>query len=148
MEEFKTKNGVIKIKESVSLNKWEFPIHVRGRIETIKRIFRKGTSFLGTAHIVCRQRAFFNDDFTQQSNEQMLVDALRYKNGCTKVVSEKLILEEPFYDASQDKTLIYGIQAKGEYDVSNNYLRMHGIPVVRRVAGRKGVRKKEHKISI
>lgn len=41
----------------------------------------------------------------------------------------------------QIKTLIYGIEANGEYDVSNNYLRMHGIPVARRVAGRKGVRK-------
>lgn len=149
MEEFKTKNGAIKIKESVSLNKWEFPIHVRGRIETIKTLLKRGLSFSGTARIVCKQRAFFDEELaTQQSNEQWLANILRYKNGCVKVTTEKLILEEPFYDAEQNKTLIYGIEAKGEYDVSNNYLRMHGIPVVRRVAGRKGVRKKEHKISI
>lgn len=144
MEEFKTKNGVIKIKESVSLNKWEFPICIRGRIKTIKRLLEKGLSFSGTGHIICKQRAFFNNEFTQQSNEQMLVDALRYKNGCAKVTTKKLILEEPFYDVKQNKTLIYGIEADGEYDVSNNYLKMHGIPVTRRVAGRKGVRKKEH----
>lgn len=36
-----------------------------------------------------------------------------------------------------------GIEAEGEYDISNNYLRMHGIPMVRRVAGRRGVRKHE-----
>ena len=144
MEEFKTKNGVIKIKESVSLNKWEFPIHVRGRIETIKTLSKRGLSFSGTARIVCKQRAFFDGELaTQQSNEQWLANILRYKNGCVKVTTEKLILEEPFYDAEQNKTLIYGIEAKGEYDVSNNYLRMHGIPVVRRVAGRKGVRKRE-----
>lgn len=59
MEEFKTKNGVIKIKESVSFNKWEFPIHVRGRIETIKTLLKRGLSFSGTARIVCKQRAFF-----------------------------------------------------------------------------------------
>ena len=144
MEEFKTKNGVIKIKESVSLNKWEFPIHVRGRIETIKTLSKRGLSFSSTARIVCKQRAFFDGELaTQQSNEQWLANILRYKNGCVKVTTEKLILEEPFYDAEQNKTLIYGIEAKGEYDVSNNYLRMHGIPVVRRVAGRKGVRKRE-----
>lgn len=143
MEEFKTKDGVIKIKESVSLNKWEFPIHTKGRIETIKRLSKKGLSFSGVAHIICKQRAFFNNEFTQQSNEQLLVDALRYKNGCVKVTTKKLILEEPFYDVEQNKTLIYGIEANGEYDVSNNYLRMHGIPVARRVAGRKGVRKHE-----
>lgn len=143
MEEFKTKNGVIKIKESVSLNKWKFPIHVRGRIETIKTLSKRGLSFSGTARIVCKQRAFFDGELaTQQSNEQWIANILRYKNGCVKVTTEKLILEEPFYDAKQNKTLIYGIEAKGEYDVSNNYLRMHGIPVVRRVAGRKGVRKK------
>ena len=141
MEEFKTKDGVIKIKESVSLNKWKFPICTRGRIETIKRLSKRGLSFSGTAHIICKRRAFFNNEFTQQSNEQMLVDALRYKNGCVKVTTKKLILEEPFYDVEQNKTLIYGIEANGEYDVSNNYLRMHGIPVARRVAGRKGVRK-------
>lgn len=149
MEEFKTKNGVIKIKEIIPLNTWQFPIEVNGRLKTIKKVlkksFKKGPSIKGTVHIVCRQRAFFDGEFaTQQSNEQWLVDILRCENGCTKIVSEKIILEEPFYDASQDKTLIYGIQAKGEYDVSNNYLRMHGIPVVRRVAGRKGVRKKDH----
>lgn len=145
MEEFKIKNGVIKIKESVSLNKWEFPIHVRGRIETIKTLSKRGLSFSGTARIVCKKRAFFDRKLaTQQSNEQWLANILRYKNGCVKVTTEKLILEEPFYDAEQNKTLIYGIEAKGEYDVSNNYLRMHGIPVVRRVAGRKGVRKNEY----
>lgn len=58
MEEFKTKDGVIKIKESVSLNKWEFPIHTKGRIETIKRLSKKGLSFSGAAHIICKQRAF------------------------------------------------------------------------------------------
>lgn len=42
---------------------------------------------------------------------------------------------------NKTRQLIYGIEANGEYDVSNNYLRMHGIPVARRVAGRKGVRK-------
>lgn len=95
-------------------------------------------------HILYANRElFFNNEFTQQSNEQMLVDALRYKNGCVKVTTKKLILEEPFYDVEQNKTLIYGIEANGEYDVSNNYLRMHGIPVARRVAGRKGVRKHE-----
>lgn len=145
MEEFKTKDGVIKIKEIIPLNTWQFPIEVNGRLKTIKKVLKKGPSIKGTVHIVCRQRAFFDEEFaTQQSNEQWLVDILRCENGCTKIVSEKIILEEPFYDASQDKTLIYGIQAKGEYDVSNNYLRMHGIPVVRRVAGRKGVRKKEY----
>ena len=144
MEEVKTKNGVIKIKESVSLNKWEFPICVRGRIETIKTLSKRGLFFSGTAHIICKQRAFFDGELaTQQSNEQWLANILRYKNGCVKVTTQKLILEEPFYDAEQNKTLIYGIEAKGEYDVSNNYLRMHGIPVVRRVAGRKGVKKRE-----
>lgn len=65
----------------------------------------------------------------------------------TKLKEERaarVILEEPFYDVEQAKTLIYGIEAEGEYDISNNYLRMHGIPMVRRVAGRKGVRKNEH----
>lgn len=65
MEEFKTKDGVIKIKESVSLNKWEFPIYIRGRIKTIKRLLEKGLSFSGTGHIICKQRAFFNNEFTQ-----------------------------------------------------------------------------------
>ena len=32
--------------------------------------------------------------------------------------------------------------------IKNNYLKMHGIPMIRRVAGRKGVRKKEYQISI
>lgn len=144
MEEFKIEDGVIKIKESVSLNKWEFPIHTRGRIKTIKRLLKRGLSFSGTGHIICKLRAFFNNEFAQQSNEQMLVDILRYKKGCVKVTTKKLILEEPFYDVKQNETLIYGIEADGEYDVSNNYLKMHGIPVTRRIAGRKGVRKKEH----
>ena len=69
---------------------------------------------------------------------------MRCESGCTKITTKKLILEEPFYDVEQAKTLIYGIEAEGEYDISNNYLRMHGIPMVRRVAGRKGVRKNEH----
>lgn len=30
----------------------------------------------------------------------------------------------------------------------NNFRKNHGIPMIRRVAGRKGARKKEHKISI
>ena len=70
-------------------------------------------------------------------------DAPLKRGVCVKVTTKKLILEEPFYDVEQNKTLIYGIEANGEYDVSNNYLRMHGIPVARRVAGRKGVRKHE-----
>lgn len=144
MKEFKTASGIIKIKEIIPLNTWQFPIEVNGRIKTIKKVLKKGPSVKGIAHIVCKQIAFFDEEFaTQQSNEQWLVDILRRENGCTKIVSEKLILEEPFYDAEQNKTLIYGIEAKGEYDVSNNYLRMHGISVVRRVAGRKGVRKRE-----
>ena len=91
-------------------------------------MFEKGLCFSGTGHFICKQRAFFNNEFTQQSNEQMLVDALRYKNGCAKLTTKKLILEPPFYDVKQNKTLIYGIEADGEYDVSNNYLKMHGIP--------------------
>lgn len=144
MKEFKTASGIIKIKEIIPLNTWQFPIEVNGRIKTIKKVLKKWPSVKGIAHIVCKKIAFFDGEFaTQQSNEQWLVDILRRENGCTKIVSEKLILEEPFYDAEQNKTLIYGIEAKGEYDVSNNYLRMHGIPVARRVAGRKGVRKRE-----
>lgn len=144
MEEFKTASGIIKIKEIIPLNTWQFPIEVNGRIKTIKKVLKKGSSIKGTARIVCKQRAFFDGELaTQQSNEQWLANILRYKNGCVKVTTEKLILEEPFYDAEQNKTLIYGIEAKGEYDLSNNYLRMHGIPMIRRVAGRKGVRKRE-----
>ena len=149
MEEFKTTSGTIKIKEIIPLNTWKFPIEVNGRLKTIKKVLKKGPSVKGIAHIVCKQRAFFDGELaTQQSNEQWLANILRYKNGCVKATTEKLILEEPFYDAEQNKTLIYGIEAKGEYDVSNNYLRMHGIPMIRRVAGRKGVRKNEYKISI
>ena len=149
MKEFKTASGIIKIKEIIPLNTWQFPIEVNGRIKTIKKVLKKGPSVKGIAHIVCKQIAFFDGELaTQQSNEQWLVDILRRENGCTKIVSEKIILEEPFYDASQNKTLIYGVQVTGEYDVSNNYLRMHGIPMIRRVAGRKGVRKNEYQISI
>lgn len=144
MEEFKTTSGTIKIKEIIPLNTRKFPIELNGRLKTIKKVLKKEPSVKGIVHIVCRQRAFFDGEFaTQQSNEQWLVDILRRENGCTKIVSEKIILEEPFYDAVQNKTLIYGVQATGEYDVSNNYLRMHGIPMIRRVAGRKGVRKYE-----
>lgn len=149
MKEFKTACGIIKIKEIIPLNTWQFPIEVNGRIKTIKKVLKKRPSVKGVADIVCKHIAFFDGEFaTQQSNEQWLVDILRCENGCTKIVSKKIILEEPFYDVSQNKTMAYGIQAIGSYYVSNNYLRMHGIPVTRRVAGRKGVRKKEHKISI
>ena len=144
MEEFKITSGTIKIKETIPLNTWKFPIEVNGRIKTIKRVLKKGWVKEEALHIVCRQRAFFDGEFaTQQSNEQWLVDILRRENGCTKIVSEKIILEEPFYDASQNKTMTYGIHVIGTYNVSNNYLRMHGIPMIRRVAGRKGVRKRE-----
>lgn len=144
MKEFKTASGIIKIKEIIPLNTWQFPIEVNGRIKTIKKVLKKGPSVKGIAHIVCKKIAFFDGEFaTEQSNEQWLVDILRRENGCTKIVSEKIILEEPFYDASQNKTLIYGIRVTGEYDISNNYLQMHGIPMIRRVAGRKGVRKRE-----
>lgn len=145
MKEFKTASGIIKIKEIILLNTWQFPIEVNGRIKTIKKVLKKGPSVKGIAHIVCKQIAFFDGEFaTQQSNEQWLVDILRRENGCTKIVSEKIILEEPFYDASQNKTMTYGIHVIGTYNVSNNYLRMHGIPMIRRVAGRKGVRKNEY----
>ena len=143
MEEFKTTSGTIKIKEIIPLNTWKFPIEVNGRLKTIKKILENDPSAKGIVHI--RRIAFFDGELaTQQSNEQWLVNILRYENGCTEIVSEKIILEEPFFDASQNKTLIYGIQVTGEYDVSNNYLKMHGKSMNRRVAGRKGVRKKEH----
>ena len=142
MEEFKTSSGTIKIKEIIPLNTYTFPIEINARIKTIKKVLKKGLGEKGLGHIICKHIAFFDGEFaTPQSNEQYLVDILRCKNGCTKIVSEKLVLEEPFYDASQNKTLIYGIRVTGEYNVSNNYLRMHGIPMVRRVAGQKGVRK-------
>lgn len=143
MKEFKTASGTIKIKEIIPLNTWQFPIEVNGRIKTIKKILEKEPFVKGIVYI--KRIAFFDGELaTQQLNEQWLVDILRCENGCTKIVSEKIILEEPFYDVEQAKTLIYGIEAEGEYDISNNYLRMHGIPMVRRVAGRKGVRKNEH----
>ena len=145
MKEFKTASGIIKIKEIIPLNTWQFPIEVNGRIKTIKKVLKKRLSIKGIAGIVCEQIAFFDGEFvTQQSNEQWLVDILRCENGCTKIVSEKIILEEPFYDASQNKTMTYGIHVIGAYNVSNNYLRMHGIPMIRRIAGRKGVRKNEY----
>ena len=140
MKEFKTASGTIKIKEIIPLNTWQFPIEVNGRIKTIKKILEKEPFVKGIAYI--KRIAFFDGELaTQQLNEQWLVDILRCENGCTKITTKKLILEEPFYDVEQAKTLIYGIEAEGEYDISNNYLRMHGIPMVRRVAGRKGVRK-------
>lgn len=142
MKEFKTTSGRIKIKEIIPLNIWRFPIEVNGRIKTVKRVLKKEQVVKGTLHVVCIHMVFFDGELTtQQSNEQWLVDILRCKNGCTKIVSEKMVLEEPFYDAFQNKTLTYGIRVKGEYDVSNNYLRIHGISHIRRVAGRKGVRK-------
>ena len=116
MEEFKTASGIIKIKEIIPLNTWQFPIEVNGRIKTIKKVLKKRPSVKGVADIVCKHIAFFDGEFaTQQSNEQWLVDILRRENGCTKIVSKKIILEEPFYDASQNKTMTYGIQAIGSY---------------------------------
>lgn len=142
MKEFKTASGIIKIKEIIPLNTWQFPIEVNGRIKTIKKILEKEPFVKGIVYI--KRIAFFDGELaTQQSNERWLVDILRCENGCTKIVSEKIILEEPFYDASQNKTMTYGIQVISNYNVSNNYLRMHEIPHIRRVAGRKGVRKHE-----
>lgn len=141
MKEFKTASGTIKIKEIIPLNTWQFPIEVNGRIKTIKKILEKEPFVKGIVYI--KGIAFFDGELaTQQSNEQWLVDILRCENGCTKIVSEKIILEEPFYDASQNKMLIYGIQVRGEYIVSNNYLKMHEIHKIRRIAGRKGVKAK------
>lgn len=141
MKEFKTASGTIKIKEIIPLNTWQFPIEVSGRIKTIKKILEKEPFVKGIVYI--KQIVFFDGELaTQQSNEQWLVDILRCENGCTKIVSEKIILEEPFYDASQNKMLIYGIQVIGEYIVSNNYLKMHEIHKIRRIAGRKGVKAK------
>ena len=143
MKEFKTASGTIKIKEIIPLNTWQFPIEVNGRIKTIKKILEKEPFVKGIVYI--KRIAFFDGELaTQQLNEQWLAYTLRCESGCTKITTKKLILEEPFYDVEQAKTLIYGIEAEGEYDISNNYLRMHGIPMVRRVAGRKGVRKNEH----
>ena len=45
------------------------------------------------------------------------------------------------------KILFYTIVAPGKIS-RNNFRKNHGIPKMRRVAGRKGVRKKEYQISI
>ena len=144
MKEFKTASGTIKIKEIIPLNTWKFPIEVNGRLKTIKKVLKKEPCVKDIIHIIFKEIVFFDGELsTQLSNEQWLAYTLRCESGCTKITTKKLILEEPFYDVEQAKTLIYGIEAEGEYDISNNYLRMHGIPMVRRVAGRKGVRKNE-----
>ena len=142
MEESKTQDGTIKIKETIPLNTWFFPIELNARINTIKRVMRQ-VNFSKIEHIFCKRRAFFDNDFaTLQHNEQWLMGFLRYENGCTKVKTRKIVLEEPFYEASQNHIVTYGIEVVGDYEVSNNYLRMHGIPTYRVVAGRKRVRKK------
>ena len=146
MEEFKTTSGIIKIKEIVPLNTWNYPMEVGTRIYAIKAIIRneKGNpEFLKSGNLFFKTLAFFNDEIeSEKLNEQFLANDLWHKSGCTKIVSKKIILEEPFYDVSQDETLTYGIQIEGEYKISNNYLKMHKIPLKRTVAGRKGVRKK------
>nr|DAG21431.1 MAG TPA: hypothetical protein [Caudoviricetes sp.] len=143
MEEFETLDGIIKIKEIIPLNTWEFPIATSVRIKTIKKVLKKEIPVKGIIHIIFRHRSFFDSAFaTQQSNEQWLVNILQCEYGCNKIVSEKIILEKPFYDTSQNKMLIYGIQVRGEYIVSNNYLKMHEIHKIRRIAGRKGVKAK------
>lgn len=143
MKEFKTASGTIKIKEIIPLNTWKFPIATSVRIKTIKKVLKKEIPPKGIIYIIFRHRSFFNSAFaTQQSNEQWLVNILQCEYGCDKIVSEKIILEKPFYDTSQNKMLIYGIQVRGEYIVSNNYLKMHGIHKIRRIACRKGVKAK------
>ena len=41
MEEFKTTSGTIKIKETIPLNTWKFPIEVNGRLKIIKKVLKK-----------------------------------------------------------------------------------------------------------
>lgn len=57
MEEFKTQDGIIKIKEIIPLNTWFFPIEVNARINTIKRVMRH-SNFSKIEHIFCKRRAF------------------------------------------------------------------------------------------
>lgn len=54
MEEFETLDGIIKIKEIIPLNTWEFPIATSVRIKTIKKVLKKEIPPKGIIHIIFR----------------------------------------------------------------------------------------------
>lgn len=55
MEEFETLDGIIKIKEIIPLNTWEFPIATSVRIKTIKKVLKKEIPPKGIIHIIFRK---------------------------------------------------------------------------------------------